>query len=335
MKAAILREFGSSLRLEDVADPTISKARDVIVKVGAVGLCATDLKIIGGTIDVKLPLILGHEVAGTIVDVGEDVDRSRIGEPVACYYYRSCGQCPWCLRGSQNLCDQSQRLGFEIPGGMAEFVVVPSENALAMPDSVTFAEGAVCMDALATPWRALRRGLRIESGENVVIVGCGGLGVNAVKIAVSMGGKVAVVEPLAGRRVDALAMGASLAVDPVNSAEVEEWSGGRIDAVLEVSGTAEGVAVAERLLGRGSRWASIGYSAGLKSSVDVSTMVLSEQMLMGSRGASWADAKEALEALGQGAISVAIGATMALKEAEEAVDRLKSRDYTGRLVLEP
>lgn len=182
MQAASIEEFGAPLQIGSLRPPDPGPG-EVAVTVAAVGLCGTDLKIQSGAFDLALPLVPGHEIAGQLVAVGQGVDPGRVGERVACYYYSTCGSCRYCSGGQENLCEGVRRLGFERAGGMAERVICPAENAIPIPPGVPYDLAATAMDALATPLRGLSEQLRLVAGESLLVVGAGGLGLNAVQVA--------------------------------------------------------------------------------------------------------------------------------------------------------
>lgn len=333
MRAALIREYGKPLAVEEVADPIPARGQ-VLVKVKAAGICGTDLKVTGGVFRLGLPLIPGHEIAGEIVGVGDDVSPTRVGERVACYYYGTCGECFWCVRDQENMCQHVNRLGFERDGGMAEYVAVEADNALPVPDSVPYAVAAAAMDAVTTPWRALRRRLRLQPGETVAVIGAGGLGLNAIQVAVSSGARVAVVEPLGARRSRALELGCELSVAPDEVEKVSAWSAHGVDLVVEMSGSQSGLALAVQLVRPGGRIGVIGYSSETEFAVSSAKLVLEELTITGCRGGSLLDAREALDALGRGVITLDVAHTLPLGEVNVALEMLRHPDFVGRIVLD-
>ena len=127
MRAARLVEFGRPLEVGEVSEPEPADG-EILVRVRAAGLCGTDLKLVDGALPgVSLPMTPGHEIAG---EVAHDPTGARSeGDPVACYFYESCGRCRLCRLGRTTICRSVVRLGIERDGGLAEFVVMPRENA--------------------------------------------------------------------------------------------------------------------------------------------------------------------------------------------------------------
>lgn len=334
MLCAMIRTFGSPVEVTDVKDPEPG-AGEVSVAVRAAGLCGTDLKIQSGAFDLPLPLIPGHEIAGEIIAVGPGVPGSRIGECVACYYYSSCEECKHCASGQENLCSGVRRLGFERPGGMAERVICPSAAALPLPDGVSFPMAAAAMDALTTPLRALKSKLRVQPGESVLIVGAGGLGLNAVQVAVTLGAHVAVAEPMAARRARAIERGAECACSANGLGEIGTWERFPPDVVLEVSGTQAGLALGASAVRPGGRMGVLGYHPSTQLSLSSQRLVLDEVEIQGIRGGSREFAREALQRLARAELSIDIGPVMALADINSAYDMLRSGKQTGRIIVAP
>lgn len=156
MEAMVLERFGEPLHHTERPEPAI-RPDEVLVRVGACGVCGTDLKISSGALPgIDPPRIMGHEIAGTVERVGSEVRVLRPGQRVTCYFYISCGRCPNCRAGRGTICTEFQgRLGFERDGGFAEYVAVPAQNCIPIPDSLGFAEAGVLEDAVSTPYHAL------------------------------------------------------------------------------------------------------------------------------------------------------------------------------------
>jgi D-arabinose 1-dehydrogenase-like Zn-dependent alcohol dehydrogenase len=330
MKAAVLRSFGSPLDVSPIADPTPGRG-EVLVRVRAVGLCATDLKVVDGVLPgLQLPLVPGHEVAGEVV-AGEADD---IGLHVACYLYEPCGECRWCRSGAHALCPRAGRLGRSRNGGLAEYVVLRRENALPFKD-IDFAKAAVAMDAVATPWRALRVRAELASGETIVIAGAGGLGLNAVQIARDLGASVAVLDPDEAARVRASELGAELTVHPSDVSQVIEWSAGGADVGLESSGSRAGFDSLVAGICPGGRVVCCGYLPGTEYGLDSMRLVLSEIAVVGSRASSREDARRALAAVEAGRIAPDVTRRLPIEDVNEGLALVRKGGLAGRVVIEP
>jgi len=333
MRAAVLECFNEPLHVTDVPDPTIEHANEVVIRVRACGLCGTDLKINAGALDtVTVPIIPGHEIAG---EIAFGTDRLAVGQRVACYHYTPCGQCSWCRRGQLSLCPHSRRLGFEQNGGLAEYVRVAAVNALPFGDQLSFEEAAVTMDAVTSPWRALMVRAALAEGETLVVVGAGGLGLNAVQIGLAKGAHVAVVDPVEGLRNLAKEMGAEIAVRSDESAVIVDWSEGGVDVGFEGSGTRNGFDMAVACLRPGGRLACCGYRPGTDFAIDSAKLALQELSILGSRAGAREDARAALRAVEGRIVRPKIANTLPLSEVNDALDRLRRSETLGRLVIHP
>jgi D-arabinose 1-dehydrogenase-like Zn-dependent alcohol dehydrogenase len=328
MRAAVLERFREPLELRDIPEP-VPGEEDVLVRVSAVGLCGTDLKVVDGSLPgLRLPLVPGHEIAGEVV-VG---DEALIGASVACYLYEPCGHCRWCRSSDHTLCPYAARVGRTRDGGLAEYVVIRRENVFPF-HKVGFADAAVAMDAVATPWRALLVRGRLQEGEHLLISGAGGLGLNAIQIALNARAVVAIIDPDAAARAKALALGAVLAVAPDEIDAAREWSDGGADIALEASGCREGFEALVAATRPGGRIICCGYESGAAWKLDSMHVVLSELAVIGSRASSREDARAALAAVDAGKVVPAIALTLPLDDVNDALARLRQGGLAGRLVI--
>ncbi|MBN1582724.1 MAG: zinc-binding dehydrogenase [Anaerolineae bacterium] len=187
MKAVQLIEIGQPLRMRDdvpIPEPDVS---DVLVRVIAAGICHSDAHYRAGTSPVAFtPLTLGHEVAGVVERVGNQVTQFRSGDRVSVHYMVTCGECTFCARGSEQFCVKGQMIGKHRHGGYAEYILVPARSLVLLPPEVTFEHGAVMMCSTSTSFHALRKG-KLQVGERVAVFGAGGLGMSAIQLAKAMG----------------------------------------------------------------------------------------------------------------------------------------------------
>ena len=331
MRAAVLRRFGAPLEVTEVDDP-VPGAGEVLVRVQATGLCGTDLKVVAGTLPgLVLPLVPGHEIAGTVIAGGAPGVR---GAQVACYLYEPCGSCSACRSGADALCPHAARVGRSRDGGLAELVVMREENVLPF-HGLEPALAAVAMDAVATCWRALRVRARLVAGERLVISGAGGLGSNAIQIARDLGASVAVVDPDPTARGRALELGAELAVQPADAAGLHDWSGAGADAGLEASGHRDGFEALIAALRPGGRVVCCGYAPGSTYELDSMRLVLAELSVLGSRASSREDARLALASVEQGRVTPTIDRALPLERVNEGLSLLRRGGLAGRVVIVP
>lgn len=246
MKAVLLDDDGL-LSLGDVPVPTPA-ADEIRIRVVAAGICGTDLSVVHGTFDAAgpRPLTLGHEFAGTVDAVGANVTGLRPGDRVAADPNRYCGTCDRCLRGAYNLCSHWSAAGLTLPGALAEYVCVPARFAVTLPESVSFAAGAM-IEPLSCAVHAFDRG-GFRAPASMVIYGSGTMGLCCLVLAVDMGLTVDVVERHEPRRQRALRFGARAAV-----VTGDDLPDGGYDYVVEATGAPAAVADAlERIATRGT-----------------------------------------------------------------------------------
>ena len=194
MRAVRLTQIGNPLENADVPVPEIGP-NDVLIRVAAGGICHSDAHYRSGISKIdKLPLTLGHEVAGRVEEVGSDVTHLSTGDRVCVHYLVHCGSCKFCLRGLEQFCPSGQMIGKHRDGGYAEFIKVPGANAFSLPDEIPFDAGAIMMCSSATALHALNKA-RFKAGESIAIFGFGGLGFSALQLASAFNcGDVYVVE---------------------------------------------------------------------------------------------------------------------------------------------
>lgn len=330
MKAAVLDSFNAPLAVRDVPDP-VTAPGETLVRVRAVGVCGSDLKVVGGLIPtVPLPHIPGHEVAGELV---EDVAGFRAGQRVAVYNFQPCGTCRYCRKGMDSICERSPRVGFERNGGLAEYLLMRPQDLVPFDDSLDFAVAAVTMDAVLSPWRALIDRGSLQASEYVVVVGAGGLGLHAIQIARWAGAHVAAIDVAAGNREEAMLAGAELALGPDELGAVREWSAGGADLTLEASGSVAGFETAIAAAAPGGRVVCCGYRPGSDFGFDSMRLAMSEISVLGSRGGSYANAVDALRAVSSGSITPRIAGYGSLSDINDFLDRLRSGSVAGRLVV--
>jgi 2-desacetyl-2-hydroxyethyl bacteriochlorophyllide A dehydrogenase len=240
------------LSLEDVDDPT-PRPDEVIVDLGACGICGTDRAIFRGDTPQEFPIVLGHEYSGTVTAVGSEILTLSVGQRVAIDPNVTCGLCSYCRRSLPHLCTSLSPLGIARRGGYAERSAVPERNAHPIPDGVSLEEAA-----LAEPLSCCVRGMQlaeIQLGDTVVVLGAGPIGCLLVQVARLEGASTIVVsEPTPARRELALSLGADVVLDAssdVAGAIAKRTEGIRADVVIEAAGSLATAELALSLVRRG------------------------------------------------------------------------------------
>lgn len=336
MLAARFHAADRPLSLDDVPVP-VPGPDEVRVRVRAAGVCGTELHFVDGLYaPARVPMTLGHEAAGTVDAVGSQVRGWNVGDRAAVYYYLFCGGCRWCLVGRQNLCLTPRGvLAFAADGAFAEHVVVPASCLVRLPEQLSFEQAAPLCCAGTTAVHALAEA-NVIPGEVVVVLGAGGVGLAAVQEAHRRGAVVVAVSRNPARRAAALTAGAVAAVAALDlAATVSEVSGGQgADVVLELAGTTATLELAVGVLGRRGRLVLVGYSADTLT-VSPLSLVVAEQRIIASVGNTYAELVAAVHLGAAGQLLPPVAATLPLTEVNTALDRLRTGDLVGRLILQP
>ena len=196
MKASLLRQFAQPPAVETVDDP-VCPDNGVIVKLQACGVCRSDHHgWVGENPSVKLPHVMGHELAGTVVESGKDVSSFKLGDRVTAPFVLGCGHCPDCVSGNATICDKQDVIGFTVWGAFAEYIAIPNAdfNLVGLPDSVAFSAAAALGCRMTTAFRGLVDRGRLQPDETAVIHGCGGVGLSAIMICRALGADVIAVD---------------------------------------------------------------------------------------------------------------------------------------------
>jgi len=229
MKAAVLHEFKKPLAMEEVERPKIQDD-DVLIEVEACGVCHSDLHVAEGDWTqlagiVKKPVILGHEIAGRVVEKGSGVRNLQIGDRVGVpWVYWTCGECEFCREGNENLCVRQKITGVTVDGGFAEFVKAPASHALKIPDNLSFVEAAPLFCAGVTVYRAIKHA-GISRGQRLAVFGVGGLGHIAVQIGRALGAEVSAIDISEEKLELAKSFGASTMLNAASTNVVKDLRG--------------------------------------------------------------------------------------------------------------
>jgi 2-desacetyl-2-hydroxyethyl bacteriochlorophyllide A dehydrogenase len=246
MRAAIVDRPGE-IRVGDVPDPKPGE-RQVVVKVGACGICGTDLHIADGHFPpTPYPIVPGHEFAGEIVELGADVPPEwKVGDRVAVDPSLYCGYCTPCRSGHGNLCANWNATGDTVDGAFAEYVAVPADTCHRMPDSMTWEQGAI-VEPVSCAVHGVRR-IGVEAGERFLVVGAGTMGLIMQQLLQRAGAEVTVVDRNASRLPRATGLGATAVAEDVSALDGELY-----DAAVDCTGAAPAIESAFDALRRGGR----------------------------------------------------------------------------------
>ncbi|MCL6450876.1 MAG: alcohol dehydrogenase catalytic domain-containing protein [Acetobacteraceae bacterium] len=337
MKAMVLERFGEPLVMRDKETPPLGHG-EVLVRVRACGVCGTDLKIWAGQWPtVRPPVIMGHEPAGVVAEVGPGTGDLKPGDRVVASLYITCGQCENCLAGRTTICLSSiRRLGFEVDGGFAEVVRAPASTLVKLPQGMPFTHAAILPDAVATPVHAFQR-VRLSPGQTVLIIGMGGLGIHALQVARAQGLSVLACDVDRRRLELAQGLGADAALDPADDDVLQacrDFTGGLgVHAAMDAVGLAETAELGLRCLRMGGRLLQVGYSIGQSVALSSYEVAMRELEIVGVRAASRADLMQAVALVRAGLVRPVVGRTLPLEQANQALSLLRQGAVPGRVVL--
>ncbi len=229
--------------------------KELLIKVAYCGVCGTDHHIFEGKAPSKIPVILGHEYSGTIVDMGSPVSGFSIGDRIAINPNIYCGYCDYCKRGKINFCENHQALGVTLNGGFAEYSIVPMTQAYLLPSDFD-----LDLAAFAEPLSCCLRGMEhaaIKAGDNVIVIGGGSIGLIMVQLVKNAGAaSVILIEPEILKRNLAKELGADHTLDPGNnqlSEKIKDFTHSHIDVIIECVGKNSTVQMAVQLARKGTR----------------------------------------------------------------------------------
>lgn len=341
MKALVVKEFGGPLILEDLPIPQPA-ADEALIRVKACAVDQFDLTIRDGKFAManKVPIILGHEIAGVVEAVGTNVKTVAPGDRVTSTLYLTCGQCRYCLTGRETICaDFKGYVGIHTPGAYAEYTTVPAINLVKMPETISFPDGSVLANAIGTPYHALTKRARLQAGERIIVTGAGGgVGTHAIQLARMMGAFVMAVDIGEKKLSLARELGAEAVFDASQgdfSSVAREWSNGEgVDVVLELVGTAT-FESSIKSLARGGRMVIVGSHTGSTLAASPQAMIANEWEILGSRNVSKRELVEVVNLVAAGRIRPVVTGTYPLEEAEAIHQRLRKQEIIGRVVLEP
>ncbi|SDL27528.1 alcohol dehydrogenase, propanol-preferring [Lentzea albidocapillata subsp. violacea] len=337
MQAAVLHHLGEKLVVERRPRPVPGRGQ-ALIRVRAAGLCRTDLHLAtGSAIAPPLPFVLGHEIAGEVVQTGPDVT-TRPGDRVLAYYYDGCRRCDWCAAGSENLCPAPvAKVGFDTDGGLAEYYLAPARSLVPIAPQVSFAEAAVLGCSGTTAVRVVHSVAEVAAGEVVIVIGTGGVGLAIVQVAVARGATVLAIDPHGPSRAQAIAYGATTAIDPSATDPVDAvlaHTGGGCHVVIDTVGNASTPDQAVRMTRTRGRVVLVGYT-GAPATLDIIEVIVRETIIRGSVGATLADAHEVMALAAAGKLRGHVQAEYPLHQVNEALASLAEGSVVGRLVVTP
>jgi len=339
MRAAITRDWNDIHVESDVPIPALEQG-EVLVKVGACGICGTDLKIVSGVYQgswpPSLPFIQGHEWSGTVAALSDGVTGLQVGDRVAAENHKGCGTCANCRRGRYNLCEVARSkgkayklYGHSAQGAFADYAARPAGLLHKLPDTVSFEEGTIVNQG-ALGLHAIRR-CRIEPGDTVAVIGPGLVGLITVQLAKAVGATRVIVVGRGPRLDLGKELGADDIVDISTTDTVEgirSLTNGRgVDCAFECAGAPEAVVASINSVKRGGRVALVGLTGNKDVSFNTDRIALDEVDVFGVRSSPNAY-PELINLIAAKKVNVKklISRTYPLEQINDAFDAFRKRE---------
>lgn len=340
MRAAVLTGPGRALELRELPDP-VPGPGEARVDVIACGFCHTDLHYLDqGVATAKPPpIVLGHEVSGRVGALGAGAEGVAVGDVVLVPAVLPCGRCEMCRTGRENICARMRMVGNHLDGGFAERLLVPAKDLVPLPPGIDPVRGCVIADALTTPYHAVVHRARVQAGERVAVIGCGGVGVNVIQFAAAAGAEVVAID-LREEKLDvARRLGAAATLQPAAGGDLGKelrrlWGDGA-DVAFEAVGSPAAIAAGFSTLRRGGRLCLVGYSSA-PAALPAARVMFLELAVVGSLGCRPADYPRVIELVRRGRIQLepVVTRVLPLEKVNDAADLLR-RGEGLRSVLVP
>ena len=346
MKAMRLHELGGSFQLEEVPMPQPGP-NDALIRLKAtgVGLTLVIMRNTPGLVN-EYPRILGHEIAGEVIEIGSHVTTVGVGDHVTCHFYLTCHNCRYCRSGRETLCEHFRGyFGLVMDGGYAEYTTVPAVNLCKIPDGVTSLDACVAADAICTPYHNCVAEAQIKPGDVVAVVGAGGgVAIHAVQMAQVCGGHVIGIDVSEKKLETVSQLGAFATLNPAQTDTVEEilslTDGRGVDAYIDYVASRETLEAGVASLGRGGKLVIVGYrpaaahnNVSPNFTVDPLQLLTYAQEIHGSRYCSMEELRQSLILIQQGKVKPVVTETFRLEETEDAFEALIENRVTGRAAV--
>ena len=343
MKAVYITEHGGPevLTYGDVPDPSVG-ALDVLIRVRACAINRLDIFSRQGVRGTRRkfdgPHVLGEDVAGDVVEVGADVTAVKPGDRVVVDPIVTCGQCRFCVAAETEFCPRPRVIGTATNGGYAEYVAVPAQNVIPLPESVTYEQAASLPTVFMPCWSIIIRKGQLKPWETALILSASsGVGTAAIQVAKNVvGARVITTTSTDEKAAKARDLGAD---EVINYSEediaqrVKELTGGRgVDLVLDHVG-ADFWPAAVASLARGGRHGICGVTSGYKAELQMGLMFLKHQTVFGVFMGRTEDLRQIVQLAGRGTIRGIIHQTFPLEETARAHEAMESRNFFGKLIL--
>lgn len=333
MRAVRLKYDSLDLAIHEVEIPEPQRG-EVRIKVGAVGVCLSDVKLVSGVLTPPMgtrgTVTLGHEIAGVVDKVGAEAGSWTVGDRVLVH--------PLVQHTSGPLV-----IGMDLDGGWADYVTVGASNLIRVPDGLPLSQAAIIPDAVSTPWAAVTSTAQVQAGQSAAVWGVGGLGLHAVKALRIVGSTpIIAIDPMAEARERALSAGADFALDPTEANLVEQLreaaGGSGVDHAFDVVGAPGVREQALESLGHGGQLTIVGAGGKPFTVTNPQRLIVFKQRIAGHFSSSFEDLQTITNLIAGGRLdlSTSVSEVLPLEKAAEALDRLQTKKNSPtRIVLSP
>jgi acryloyl-coenzyme A reductase len=342
MKALVLDTPGEepSLSVKDVPIPQLGPG-DALVEVAACGLCHHDVAVMRGTLrrGVRPGVILGHEIAGQVAEVGNCVASVRVGDRVCSTLTTFCGRCERCLEGREYRCLSGQGIGHSVDGGFAQFVKLPESSLIPVSDAIALEGAALLACPIGVALQALRDVAQVQAGETALVAGAGGgLGVHAVQLASALGARVIALttSPHKVESLERLGCAEVVLADGLDFSEIVLAL--TEDMGVDVAVNTVGSAVFDscvRSMAQFGRMALLGEVVGGKAQTNLAELLFRDASILSSTGAGRRHIEDAAQMVASGQVKPVISQRFALEDAARAYRLMRDKQTFGRVVLMP
>ena len=327
MRAGRIHVPTRKFAIKEIETPTPGR-HEVRIKVAAAGVCLSDVHFLDGTLSPGYlksdEVTMGHEVAGTIDLLGEDVRDFNIGDRVLV------------IAGERNQNGQITTLGFDYDGGYADYVIARAALLVKIPDSLPFEQAAIIPDAVSTPWAAISSTAKMRAGESVAVFGIGGLGIHAVQLLAILGcAPILAIDPRADAREKALEIGASHAFDPADP-ELKKFRG--LNAAFDFAGVTPVRKQALSMLGEQGRLVIVGIANEPITIPNDMAFTYMRTQILGHYGSEPEQTRELVKLVSEGKLDLSrsISEIVPLDSAADALHKLEKKIGNPiRIVLKP
>ncbi|EDV21889.1 uncharacterized protein TRIADDRAFT_29716 [Trichoplax adhaerens] len=338
MKAAQVVEAGAPLQLQEVPLPKATHD-EVVIKVISVGVCHSDLHLWDGGYDLggHYPVTPGHEIVGSVHQMGDEVVDFAVGDNVLVFPWIGCGQCPICQAGDDNVCDKPRSIGIFCNGGYAEYVIIPSYKYLAKISGVDFHAATSLACSGLTAYNAIKKA-NVRSPEYLVIIGTGGLGLMGIQLAKATTQAKIICVDIDDQKLNiAKNLGADFIVNSSDGNAVQKIYSicpKGVDSVVDFVNASPTAKIGLSILKKRGNLVLVGLFGG---SIEISlvTIPLKTLIIQGAYTGTYREMVELLQLAKEGIINPIISKQYSLQEANTALNDLKQRKIVGRAVIIP